>query len=75
MHLNAILTLLNENWIGRILFIIQKSMLRDDLINDIVGNSVSMSNLSPGGYGGKIRLNSASKTPGPGQYNPDDKVR
>jgi hypothetical protein len=50
-------------------------MLRDDLINDIVGNSVSMRNLSPGGYGGKIRLNTTSKTPGPGQYNPDDRVR
>jgi hypothetical protein len=55
-------------------------MLRDDLINDIVGNSVSMNNLSPGGYGGKsreikIRLTSTSKTPGPGQYNPDDRVR
>jgi hypothetical protein len=50
-------------------------MLRDDLINDIVGNSVSMRNLSPGGYGGKIRLNTTNKTPGPGQYNPDDRVR
>jgi hypothetical protein len=50
-------------------------MLRHNLMNNIVGNSVSMSNLSPGNFKGKIRLNSTSKTPGPGQYNPDDRVR